>query len=133
VANSLTYDGEKACLLGGASDGSLARVAVKVRLYEKTSTPNKDGTGFVEVADGNGYTTGGKTISPSDWVYDPANSRIKLNDQVWTATGGSIEDIKGAYLVDSLGNVLAWWERATAVTLSSGDTLTLDDLTVELI
>jgi len=131
MANSLTFRGERAMLLGDGADGSIARLAIKVRLMKGTSTPRKDGTGFIEVDDGNGYTAGGKTIAPADWTYNEALSKIVLADQTWTAVGGTISNIRGAYLTDSTGAVLAWWERSL-LTLAAGDSLTLDDLEVKI-
>lgn len=133
MANSLTNLGEEYGLIGdGSGDGSVARKGATLRLYDNTSTPAKDGTGFVEVATGNGYAA--KAISVSDWAFSVlgGNGRIQLADQTWTASGGNIANIAGAYLADSGGNVLAWWERPSAVTIAPGDTITADDLTIEL-
>ena len=64
MANSITNKGEEFGLVGdGGTDGSIARKAASVRLFQSTSSPNKDGTGFNEVANGNGYTTGGNAIT----------------------------------------------------------------------
>ena len=97
---------------------------------------NVEVTDFVEVANGNGYTTGGNAITQANWQYsDNAGagpSETVLDDQTFTASGGPINNIKGAYLTDSGDLVMAWWERASAVTLSDGDSITLDDLTVRL-
>lgn len=136
MANSLTHKGEEYALFGdGAGDGSLARLATEVRLYKDTSVPDKDGTGFTEVDNGNGYTTGGIAITVADWTFSVVSDygRIQLDDQIWTASGGQIPDIAGAYLTDAGGNVLAWWERSSVVTLDDGDTLTLDDLIVRML
>ena len=134
MASSLTYQGEEYALIGdGASDGSIARLATAVRLYDSTSSPSKTGTEgveFVEVANGNGYTTGGHAIVVGNWSYLSAPSRLVLADQVWTASGGSIANIAGAYVVDTSDNVLLWFERSSPVTLADGESITLDDLTV---
>jgi len=135
MANSLTNKGEEYALFGdGVGDGSIARLATALQLFDSTSVPLKDGTGFVEVANGNGYVTGGIPIGVSDWTFSVVsmNGQIVLDDQVWTASGGNIANILGAYLVDTGGNALAWWERTSAVTLTPGDTLTADDLTIRL-
>lgn len=135
MANSLTNLGEELALFGdGVGDGSIARLATAIRLFDSTSTPAKDGTGFVEVANGNGYTTGGQAITVADWTFSVLanNGQIVLDDFVWTAAGGNIANIKGAYLTDSGGSALAWWERTTAVTLTPGDSLTADNLTIRL-
>lgn len=133
MANSLTHKGEELALKSPTSTGSIARIATAVRLFTGTSAPDKDGTGFTEVANGNGYTTGGKSITEANWTYTALTSKITLADQVWTASGGSIENVKGAYIVNAGGDVLAWWELTTAITLASGDTITLDDLTVKFV
>lgn len=136
MANSLTNTGEQYALLGdGVSDGSLARKATALRLFDSTSTPAKDGSGFTEVAAGNGYTTGGMAITVANWTFSVVsqNGQIVLADQTWTASGGNIANILGAYLTDSGGNALAWWERTSAVTLTPGDSLTADDLTIRLV
>ena len=137
MANSLTNKGEEYALFGdGVSDGSIARLATNLLLFDSTSVPLKDGSGFAEVANGNGYIAGtGFAITVASWTFSVVsqNGQIVLNDQVWTASGGNIPNILGAFLVDSGGtNRLAWWERTSAVTLTPGDTLTADDLTIRL-
>lgn len=135
MANSLTNEGEENALLGNGSTGSIARLATNLLLFDNTSVPLKDGTGFVEVGDGNGYIAGtGKVIAVGNWTFSVVslNGQIVLDDQVFTATPGSIANILGAFIVDTAGLELAWWERTTAVTLDPGDTLTADDLTIRL-
>jgi len=136
MANSLTNKGEEYALFGdGVSDGSIGRKATNLLLFDSTSVPLKDGTGFVEVANGNGYVAGtGKAVTIANWTFSVVsmNGQIVLDDQVWTASGGNIANILGAYIVDTGGNSLAWWERTSAVTLTPGDSLTADDLTIRL-
>jgi hypothetical protein len=55
-----------------------------------------------------------------------------LADQVWTATGGSIANIAGSYITNAAGDVLAWWERTTPLTLLDGEAVTDDDLTIQV-
>ena len=136
MTNSLTNLGEQNALMGDPAvtptDGAIARLATSVRLYKVGSVPNKDGTGFTEVDAGNGYTAGGIAITSADWTFAVISTigQIKLDDQVFTASGGNIADIDGAYITDSGGNVLGWWERSSPITLTPGDSLTLDDLTI---
>ena len=138
MANSLTYKGEQAALKSLTSLGSIARLATAVRLFTGDSAPDKDGvvgppTGFIEVSNGNGYTAGGNAITEANWTYSALNSKMTLADQVWTASGGSIVNVRGAYIVDGSGHVLAWWELPAAITLASGDSLTLDDLAIKFV
>jgi hypothetical protein len=127
-----TYKGEELEIYGSASDGGFARMATKLKLYKSGSTPAKDGTGFTEVDPGYGYTTGGKAVSRANWAYLSGPSRITLADQVWTAAGGSIPDIAGAYLTNAADEVMAWWERTPPLTLLDGESITADDLTVQV-
>lgn len=138
MTNSLTNLGEQIALMGDdvatPADGAIARLATAVKLFKTGSTPNKDGSGFIEVVGGNGYVTGGTAITFSDWTFavQSGNGQIKLDDIIYTASGGNIPDINGAYIVDTGGNALGWWERSSPIILTPGDSLTLDDLTIRL-
>ena len=103
MANNLTNWGEEVMLLGdGAGDGSVARLAASVRLYTSASVPNKDGTGFTEVANGNGYTTGGIAIVLANWTLSLAGSVNQIAstlDPSWTAAGGSTRNERQGDLV----------------------------------
>ena len=134
MANALTNKGQELALMGTATpNGGIANLATAVKLFAAGSTPNKNGTGFNEVASGNGYPVGGFLITRANWVLLllSGDQAIRLNDILVTAVGGPIANILGAYIVDAGGNVLGWWERATSVTLAPGDDLLLDDLTVK--
>jgi len=126
----VTYKGEEYALHGTSGNGAIARLATAVRLYRSTSAPGKTGLNFNEVANGCGYTTGGHTISRASWTYSYPPSRIMLADQTWTASGGCISDIAGAYLTDASGNALCWWTRST-ITLNDGESITFDDLILQ--
>lgn len=133
MPSQLTYKGELACLLGNGTDGGLARLATAIKLYRSTSTPAKDGTGFVEVANGFGYTTGGIAITVANWAATtPPPQGAKLDDKSWVATGGSIADVAGAYLCDAAGDVLMWAESTEVRTYAAGETILVDDLTAAL-
>ena len=51
-----------------------------------------------EIANGNGYTTGGEAITSQSWAWDGADSRVEFDgaDITWTASGGSIGPATGA-------------------------------------
>lgn len=136
MAAKLTNKGQEAMLYGTATpNGGLANLAAAIRLYDGTSTPNKNGTGFVQVTAGNGYAAGGTVITRGNWTLalDSGDNKLTLNDIVITASGGNIANVAGAYLVDAANNVLAWWERVAPATLAPGEVLTLDDLAIKLI
>lgn len=134
MSNSMTNRGQEYALYGTATpNGGLANLITAIRLYAVGSTPNKNGTGFNQVASGNGYPVGGFAVSRANWtlVLLGLDQAIRLGDISLTAAGGPISNIAGAYAVDGAGNVLCWWERAAGLTLNSGDVVLLDDLTLK--
>ena len=62
--------------------------------------------GPVEITAGNGYTTGGITLTGLAYAYNVTNNNVKwsANNVVWTATGGSIGPATGAIIVDTTAN-----------------------------
>jgi hypothetical protein len=128
--STATYKGEEYAIYGTAGDGAIARLATAVRLYTSASSPDKSGLNFTEVSNGCGYVTGGHAVSRANWVYSQPPSRIKLDSQTWTASGGCLVNIAGAYLTDASGNVLCWWPRAT-ITLNDGESITFAELTFQ--
>jgi hypothetical protein len=140
MANALTNLGQEIALFNdqngaNTNNGGIVKSAARLKMYKNTSTPNKNGTGFNEVDNGNGYTTAGVAITPSDWTMSVVggNAQVQLADKTWTAVGGQIANIAGAYITDADGRVLAWWERATVMTLNDGDSTTADDLILRIV
>ena len=130
--STLTYKGEEYMLIGdGSSNGSFARKAAKLKLYT-TAPADKTGAGVVELADGNGYTTGGIAITVADWSYTSEPSRIVLADKLWTASGlGGMAGVAGAYITDAADNVLMWQPRAGGpVTIPAADVCRIRNLSV---
>ena len=128
--SSLTNPGEQACLKGSG----FSNTAAKLKLYDNTSVPTKSGVeggAFVEVANGHGYTTGGQAIVDANWTASLVSTtkQIALATFTWTASGGNIANIAGAYITDSSNNVLAWFSRPTLTALS-GDVITVSGLTI---
>lgn len=67
----------------------------KLALCTSSYTPNAEThTGYSdltnEVANGNGYTTGGETLTSVTWTQSTATVTFDADDVVWTASGGSI-------------------------------------------
>lgn len=149
MANQLTRKGVETLLelaSGGstsAGESGIAFAATKIILMHSSSTPTSNptdatfgaigagGKDFFEVATGNGYTAGGNAIDETNWAYDAANGRITLDDYTWTASGGTIAGIAGAFLANAADEVLGYWER-TALTLADGESFTLDSLTITI-
>lgn len=53
-----------------------------------------------EVANGNGYATGGGALAAEVWTVGASNKQYKFDadDFIWTATGGAINSIKAAVI-----------------------------------
>ena len=80
-----------------------------------------------EVAIGNGYATGGKSVSSRTWASAATNKyRFDSTACVWTATGGDVSNIKYAVIYQS-GGKLVCFSRLTSsqFTLAQNNTLTV--------
>ena len=119
--------------------------AYTLRLISSSSTTPGPTTNTIseltEIASGNGYSTGGLTLSggTSDFVIqeDDLNNCaiVTIKDCVWTAVNGSIptsgDPIRYVVLVDSLNNVLTYWDLLNTVTVPAGKTLTVTGFTIK--
>jgi len=85
-----------------------------------------------EVANGNGYVTGGKTLPTPTWTTGASAGQYAFDsgDPIWTASGGTIPNIKFAVIRNStgagVGHALCWSKLTTAqFTLAQDNTLTI--------
>lgn len=84
-----------------------------------------------QVAAGNGYATGGKTLGTVEWTVGASAAQYKLDvaDPIWTATGGDISNIKFAMIRNSAGGsaqALCWSRLTTnSFDLTQNNTLTV--------
>jgi hypothetical protein len=82
-----------------------------------------------QVAAGNGYVTGGQGLAGEVWTAGASAGQIKFDadDPIWTATGGTIPNIKAAVLYMSGTNHVLGYASLTSsqFTLAMGNTLTL--------
>lgn len=83
---------------------------------------------ITQIANGNGYTTGGTTASITSSSQTSGTYKLVLADVVFTATG-----VMGPFRYAVLYNdtalndeVIGWWDYGTSLTLNSGDTFTVD-------
>lgn len=79
------------------ADGSidLDNDSFKIALLDSGHTPNLANTQWSdvsadEVANGNGYTTGGGVLDNVTWTRSSGVATFDSDDEVWTASGGSI-------------------------------------------
>jgi hypothetical protein len=122
-----------------------------VALATSAVTPDADTNTFgqlTEIANGNGYTTGGYQLSRNstdfpDWTEVDASdwATLLMKDIVWTASGGNLPGsgagARWAALLDdnvTVGSreVWAWYDLTSDRTVSNGQTLTLADTTLKL-
>lgn len=83
---------------------------------------------ITQIANGNGYTTGGATITTSSSAQTSGTYKLVLADVVFTATG-SLGPFRYAVIYNSTATnseVIAWYDYGSSITLASGETFTVD-------
>lgn len=122
-----------------------------VALCTSAATPTVDTNTFselTEIAAGNGYTTGGISLTKNSTDFDVLTEddtgdlgKIQIKDLTWTASGGSLpgsgNGARWAVLTDdnaTQGNriVIAWWDLTSDRSVSVGQPLTLQDCELRL-
>lgn len=82
---------------------------------------------ITQIANGNGYTTGGTTASLTSSSQTSGLYKLILGSVIFTATG-SVGPFRYAVLYnDTAGNdeLIGYWDYGSAVTLGNGDTFTV--------
>jgi len=120
------------------SPRDLEAVTCKLALVTDAYTPNRDTHDFrddftaSELANGNGYTTGGVTLTTVTWSYDSASDQVRLDfdDPSWTFTASKTwryavlyVDTAGADSTDPVIGLLTWDSNQS---VSTAYTLTID-------
>lgn len=84
-----------------------------------------------ELASGNGYTTGGATITTTSSTQTGGVEKLIISaaNPTWTATG-SMGPFRYAVLYDftassPLKPLIGWWDNGSSVTLTTGQTFTV--------
>lgn len=98
----------------------------------ETSNPTADGNGVLsnvtQIANGNGYTTGGNALSGVTYTQTGGVGKLDATDLVITASGGAMGTWRYVYLVDdtvAAKPLLGVWDVGSAVSLGDGDSRTL--------
>lgn len=83
---------------------------------------------ITQIANGNGYTTGGTTAALTSSSQTSGLYKLVLADVVFTATG-SMGPFRYAVLYNDTATndeLIGWWDYGSSITLSSGETFTVD-------
>ncbi len=116
---------------------SLAADSLKVALTN--SAPVATNTilaNITQIANGNGYTTGGTAASITSSGQSSGTYKLVLADVVFTASGGSIGPFRYTVLYNDTPTsnsqganadpLILWWDYGSSITLLTGETFTWD-------
>ena len=84
---------------------------------------------ITQIANGNGYTTGGSTTTQSSSAQTSGTYKLVLGDVVFTASGGAMGTFQYAVLYNDTATsdeLIGDWEYGSAVSLADGETFTWD-------
>lgn len=80
---------------------------------------------ITQIANGNGYVTGGSTAAFVSNTQTSGVQKLILSNVVFTATG-AVGPFRYAVLTDSTTNkLIGWWDYGSAITMANGDTFTV--------
>lgn len=81
-----------------------------------------------DLSTANGYTAGGASIGTITGSQTSGTfTFIGGTDPAWTSSGGSIGPFQYAILINSTATrKIGWWDYGTALTLTTGNTFTVD-------
>lgn len=102
AGNWIMYNSAREYIGDGTID--LDTNTFKMLLTSNSYTPNPANTVYADitnqVANGNGYTTGGATLTSVTWTHTGTTATWDAADVSWTATGGTIGPIRNAVIYD---------------------------------
>jgi len=106
------------------------KVMLTVTPPTAASTVYTGGLSTTELANGNGYTTGGGTATLGSSAQALGTYKLVLHDVVFTATG-AVGPFRYAVLYNSTNTtankpLIGWWDNGANVTLANGETFTVD-------
>lgn len=84
---------------------------------------------ITDITAANGYSAGGAQAVQTSSAQSSGTYKLVCSDVVFTASGGSIGPFRYAVLYNSTpaaGNLIGWWDYGTNLTLTDGNTFTVD-------
>lgn len=150
MASGITNKG-KYKLLDWVFRGTALPTNFYVALITSAVAPTVDTNTFselTEIAAGNGYTAGGISLTKNSTDFDTLTEDdsgdkglVQIKDLVWTASGGTLpgsgNGARYAILTDDNATqgsrlVIAWWDLVSDRSVSTGQTLTLQNCELDL-
>lgn len=125
-------------ILGGETAGESEAVdwlsdTIKQQLHTTNSSFDLDADENAadvtnEVANGNGYTTGGVTIGSKTLTYNATGNKTVADgaDPTWTASGAGFSASDGILVDTTPDQLIQTLPFGSTITLASGDTLTIN-------
>ena len=83
---------------------------------------------ITQIANGNGYTTGGSTVGSTGYTQTSGTAKLVGNDVVFTATG-SLGPYRYSILYNDTATndeLIGWWDKGASETLASGEQHTVN-------
>lgn len=121
--------------LGLGYHGNMNTNLMKVGLYQAAAAPSASGDSVLadltnEVANGNGYTTGGEDVT-NTFSEAAGTGTLDGTNIVWTASGGPVNNIQFAVLYNTqtttVANGLMWYyDYGSEIDLADGETFTFN-------
>lgn len=109
---------------------NLGADTLKIALTNTSPTTADDQLADItQVANGNGYTTGGTAATISSSAQTSGTYKLVLADVVFTASGGSVGPFRYAVLYNDTATgdeLIGWWDYGSAITLADTETFTVD-------
>lgn len=84
---------------------------------------------ITQIANGNGYTTGGTQAVQSSSAQTSGTYKLVLADVLFTASGGSIGPFRYAALYNDTATndeLIGWYDYGTELTITSGNSFLVD-------
>ena len=112
---------------------NLASDTIKVMLTNTAPVATNHVYGDIssnELANGNGYTTGGATVAGAGYTNSSGTSTFTANPTTWTSSTGSMGPFRYVVYYDSTPStktLIGWYDYGSSITLNgaNGDTFTV--------
>ncbi|MDE1830238.1 MAG: hypothetical protein KGI25_07945 [Thaumarchaeota archaeon] len=107
---------------------NLGSDTLKVGLSNTAPTASSSSwSSITEISSGNGYTTGGNSLTGVSSSQTSGTETLSANNTTWTATG-AMATFRYVVLYDSTpasNGLIAWWDYGSGISMNNGDTFTV--------